>query len=458
MEVSVFLAVITASVLIAIYSRYRHAARNTRDFFVASGQFGAVLVFFLTIGETYSIGSVLGFPAGIYTQGSGFGLWFLGYILLSYPVGYFLNPRVWALGQKYACVTIADIFRNHYASRALEILIVLNTTLFLLPFGEMQFAGLMVVVRNLGWHVSGMMMTGASALLTLAWILLSGIRAPAYVSILKDVLMVVAIVLGGYAAMHAMHWPAALPRLSRPDGGVHGVPGGNAFIVSTIILQSIGLCIAPQTVAFLFSARSPRTVQKNQIFMPLYMLMFPFLFMMALYVRTAGMTPASPNDVFMVAVCATLPHWARGLVAGGCALSALVILAGICLALGPLVSRNLMPGHSDRTQKTGAQVTIAVYLLVSVLGGASLSGLMVMLNNLYYIGVTQLAPGIIVAIFNRRVSAVPIIAGLLCGDLIGISLFFLHVMPAGLNPGMIGLAVNALIVWGGMVRTSATAA
>lgn len=452
MEVSIFLAVITASVLIAVYSRYRHAARNARDFFVASGQFGAVLIFFLTIGETYSIGSVLGFPAGIYTQGSGFGMWFLGYILLSYPVGYFLNQRIWTLGQRYSCITVADIFRNHYASRTLEILVVLNTALFLLPFGEMQFAGLMVVVRSLGWHIPGMMMTGLSALLTLVWILLSGIRAPAYVSILKDVLMVVAILLGGYAAMHAMHWPVGVPEFSTPCNGGHGLPGGNAFIVSTIILQSIGLCIAPQTVAFLFTAKSTRTLQKNQIFMPLYMLMFPFLFMMALYVRTSGATPASPNDVFMVAVCATLPGWARGLVAGGCALSALVILAGVCLALGPLVSRNLMPGHSDRTQKIGAQVTIAIYLVVSVLGGASLSGLMVMLNNLYYIGVTQLAPGIIVALLDRKVPAIPIIAGLLCGDLVGMSLFFLHVMPAGLNPGMIGLIINALVIWAGISR------
>ena len=39
-----------------------------------------------------------------------------------------------------------------------------------------------------------------------------------------------------------------------------------------------------------------------------------------------------------------LPPPFVGLVMAGAALSALVVLTGVCLAIGPLVSRNLVPG------------------------------------------------------------------------------------------------------------------
>ena len=38
---------------------------------------------------------MIGFPSGIYANGASYGIWFLGYILLAYSLGYFLAPLVW---------------------------------------------------------------------------------------------------------------------------------------------------------------------------------------------------------------------------------------------------------------------------------------------------------------------------------------------------------------------------
>jgi Na+/proline symporter len=43
---------------------------DARAFFVAGGQFGALLFFFLSVGETYSIATMLGFPGGVYAGGT----------------------------------------------------------------------------------------------------------------------------------------------------------------------------------------------------------------------------------------------------------------------------------------------------------------------------------------------------------------------------------------------------
>ena len=53
-----FLGVILLSLLLAWFSRRGHLSRKAEDFFIASGQFNAILFFFLAVGETYSIGSM----------------------------------------------------------------------------------------------------------------------------------------------------------------------------------------------------------------------------------------------------------------------------------------------------------------------------------------------------------------------------------------------------------------
>ncbi|GBQ70299.1 hypothetical protein CFR75_14305 [Komagataeibacter xylinus] len=278
--------------------------------------------------------------------------------------------------------------------------------------------------------------------MTFGWVALAGVRAPAYVSVLKDVLLVLAIMAAGGAALLATGLPAAYVATPAP-----AVPARqDMFVVSTIMLQSLGLCITPQAVAFVFTARSARMVRRNQILMPLYMLMFPFLYMIAEYVRRRGLAVPSANDVFMLGVTTTLPPWMQGIVAGGCAVSALVILAGVCLAIGPLVSRNMLHGLSDKGQRVGAQVVIGLYLLLCAAGAAGLGSIMVTLNNLYYLGMIQIAPGLLVALCGWRVPALAIAAGLVAGGGLAVGLYSAGLMPEGINPGLIGLAVNALIV------------
>ena len=87
------------SLALAALSKRGHLRQKAEDFFVASGQFNTVLFFFLAVGETYSITTVLGYPGGVYASGTGFVTWFVGYILLAFVVGYFLNPLIWRAGR-----------------------------------------------------------------------------------------------------------------------------------------------------------------------------------------------------------------------------------------------------------------------------------------------------------------------------------------------------------------------
>ena len=60
---------------------------------------------------------MVGFPGGIYAKGPTYGVWFLGYILLAYPIGYFVGPKIWEAGKRHNAITLPDLFKGHYRSR-----------------------------------------------------------------------------------------------------------------------------------------------------------------------------------------------------------------------------------------------------------------------------------------------------------------------------------------------------
>src|ERR1700759_4886989 len=103
----VFAVLIAASLVLAVMAKKGHHSTDVRDFFVASPQVRGFLLFFLSVGEIYSIAPIIGFPGSIYAKGGSYGIWYLGYNLLAFPVAYFLNPLIWRAGKLYNAVTIA---------------------------------------------------------------------------------------------------------------------------------------------------------------------------------------------------------------------------------------------------------------------------------------------------------------------------------------------------------------
>ena len=440
-----FLGIILLSLALAAFSRRGHLVQKAEDFFVASGQFNTVLFFFLAVGETYSIGSILGYPGGVYADGTGAATWFLGYILLAFVVGYFLNPLIWRAGRIHGAITLPDLFRRHFDSRALELVVAGAGLLFLVPLGMQQFVGLQIILKELDWEISPLILTFAAGVLAFSYIAISGIRASAYVAILKDALLIMAILLTGLVALQ--HWTdgasAATAQLKLATPTLQT----DMFSITTILLQCMGFCLVPQTCAYVFTARSAKAVRRAQITMPLYMVMFPFLTLVAYFALRHPMALASSNDVFPAVAHALLPAPMVGLVLAGAALSGLVVLTGVCLAIGPLVSRNLVPGLSNNQQRQWSKLVMALYLLLSIAGAATSSPLLITINNFFYFGITQSLPGMLGILFLRRMRASAIIAGIVAGDVVAIALYEFAVPLYGVNPGFAGLAVNAGIVF-----------
>ena len=445
MATIVFLIVIAASLVVAFAAIRGHNTRDLREYLVASRQFGSALFFFLAAGEIYSLGTMLGLPGGIYAKGPTFAIWFMGYILLAYPLGYFLNPWIWRAGKIYNALTLPDLFKSHFNSRALELTVTVTAIIFLIPWGQLQFTGLILALHVLGWQFNPLVLTLISALLAFAYIAASGVRAPAMVSIIKDTLLVLALVVIGVAAASS-DGVSHIFQVANQHVRNHMTPIEERFSVSTIIFQAMGFYVFPFSIPNIFTARSEQTIRRTQVVMPLYMLMFPFLVVAAYFAIGQGYKLGSPNQALLTAAVHLLPGWLLGLVASGAALSGLVVLAGICLAIGPLVSRNLL-GHLDEPhQRKGAKIVIVVYLALSIIATLLTPSLMLTLVNTAYFGITQFFPGIIAIIFFRRANPIAIMAGILCADVLAILFYLEKASLGGLNIGFVCLLINVAII------------
>ncbi|MEB0084487.1 sodium:solute symporter family protein, partial [Glaciimonas sp. Gout2] len=141
-----------------------------------------------------------------------------------------------------------------------------------------------------------------------------------------------------------------------------------------------------------------------------------------------------------------LPGWLLGLVTAGAALSGLLVLAGICLSIGPLVTRNLVPNIPESKQKTSTIFVIVTYLATSIVLTLFTPNLMLTIINTAYYGITQFFPGMMIILFFKGVKANAVALGIIVGQVLAILMYVNKIDLGGFNIGLICLLVNIIVL------------
>lgn len=97
-------------------------------------------------------------------------------------------------------MTAPDLFKSHFSSRPLELLVACTCLLFLIPWGQLQFEGLIVALNALGFDFPPIIAVFIAGTIAYVYVAISGVKAPAVISILKDILLFAAIIIVGWAA------------------------------------------------------------------------------------------------------------------------------------------------------------------------------------------------------------------------------------------------------------------
>jgi SSS family solute:Na+ symporter len=291
---------------------------------------------------------------------------------------------------------------------------------------------------------------------SVGFVLVSGLRGSAWVSVLKDSLVILTVVFlaaylpfhlfGGYGPLLAKIRATHVQWLTLPG---HASPGlGVGWFMSTCVLNGLTFTIFPNLVAGYLGSRSASTIRRNAIFLPIYslLLLVPMLLgLAALFV----VPKLSTSDLALLTlVTRELPGWIVGLVGVAGALSAIVPMAVFMLCIGTMWGKNVLgAGRDDPARhKRMSQVVVFLAGLVALAGALFVPNALVRLSVLSYEGLAQLVPALIGGLLWRRMTMPGALAGLVVGEAIVAPLALSGHDPfLGVNAGLLGLVANAIV-------------
>ncbi len=302
------------------------------------------------------------------------------------------------------------------------------------------------------------------------FILASGLRGSAWVSVLEDGLAVLSVLFRAvYVPWHYFHGPGQLlDRLvaERPVWltfpGAGGGTFGATWFVSTILLNVVTICIFPTTVAGYLSASNPTALRRNSILLPWYQL----LLVIPMFVGAAALfvvpTLTDPDLALFDLVTRSLPPVVVAVIGIAGALSAIVPTSVFLISIETLWGRTILggglagahrgAGEGDR-QRGWSRLICLIAGAIALGGALRYPSLLVNLSVLSYEGIAQLLPAVLFALYWRRLTTAGAAAGLIVGTAIVLGLHAAGRDPLwGVNGGLLALVAN-LVVAGGVSLT-----
>ncbi|HEU5347415.1 MAG TPA: sodium:solute symporter, partial [Ktedonobacterales bacterium] len=256
------------TVLGFIAARWRRGDLNQlHEWGLGGRRFGTIVSWFLLGGDLYTAYTFVAVPALIFASGA-IGFFAVPYTIIVYPFIFIVMPRLWSVARKHGYVTPADFVRGRFDSSTLALVIALTGILATMPYIALQLVGIQVVLAGLGLSFSGSFLGVPlnDMPLIIAFVILaaytytSGLRAPAMIALVKDLLIYVTVIvavivipiqLGGYGHIFTLtlqHQAAVKAAIAHPTPGVK-TPAPFSVLLAPPTATSMGTYGAYATLA-----------------------------------------------------------------------------------------------------------------------------------------------------------------------------------------------------------------
>jgi SSS family solute:Na+ symporter len=408
-------------------------------------RFGTLITWFLVGGDLYTAYTFIAVPALAFGAGA-IAFFAVPYTIMIYPILFLVFPRLWYVCHKNNYITAGDFVRGRFGNRWLALAVTITGIVATMPYIALQLVGLQVVIGGLG--VGG---TGYAADLPLfvAFIILaaftysSGLRAPASIAVVKDVLIyitafaaviVVPMQLGGFAKIFAAVPPAKL-LLAVPGANTTGAYG----VYATLALGSaLALFLYPHSITGILSASSGRAIRRNAALLPGYSFMLGLLALVGFFAIAAGVGTAPEyaegfkqfgnNFAVPALFLHSFPSWFVGVAFAAIGIGALVPAAIMSIAAANLYTRNIHREFINKnpTDKEEAQMAKWVSLIVKL--GALIFIIFVPtkyaieLQLLGGIWIIQTLPSVLLGVYTRWFNDWALLIGWAVGTVAGTSM------------------------------------
>lgn len=434
---AVLFALVTALGFVA--ARWRRGDLDLlHEWGLGGRRFGTVVTWFLLGGDLYTAYTFIAVPALVFGMGA-IGFFAVPYTLMVYPFVFIVFPKLWTVAHRNGYITAADFVRGRFDSRTLALAVAITGLLATMPYIALQLVGIQVAIAAMGFNGTGLV---GDLPLIIAFVILaaytytSGLRAPAMIAVVKDLLIYVTIIaavivipihLGGFRNIFDAIPPDKL-LLAKPTE--HGFGAYSAY--ATLALGSaLALFLYPHSVTGVLSASSSEVIKRNMALLPAYSLVLALIALLGYMAFAAGVQGMPEYAAYFdrygsnFAVPALLLHefpaWFAGFAFAAIAVGALVPAAIMSIAAANLFTRNIYreffrPDCTDREESRNAK-------LVSLVVKLGALAFIIFLPTTYAIQfqllggiwIIQTLPAIVIGLYTRWLHRWALLAGWFAG-------------------------------------------
>jgi len=449
-EIWTFAVLITLLLLLGfVAARWRRPQRplTLEEWGVGGRAFGNWVTWFLLGGSMYTAYTYVAVPALTYGAGA-IGFFAIPFAIITTPLVYLVSTRVWSVSHAHGFVTASEFVRARFGSRGLGALVAIVSLAATMPYIAVQLVALQALLKTIG--ITGDWPLVMAMVVTALCTFQSGLRAPALLSIAKEVLLtwlvlslLVLIAAGGGLRRG---FDAAQTRFTNdasPTTGLLLPEGGELNYLTLIVGSALAIFVYPHAVTAILAARDRATIKRNAAALPLYCLILGLLALLGFVAIGTSVRPVGGdlNTVTPKLFHELFPPWYAGFGYTVIAVSAVIPAAVMSIAAANLFTRSIYRAYlrPRATEREEARVSRYTSLLVKF--GAL--GCIVLLSpqfsiELQLIGgvvILQAIPAAMIGLWTAWFHRWALVAGLLTGLAAG--LWLLYQLPQRAPDGRI---------------------
>jgi solute:Na+ symporter, SSS family len=436
--------------------RNKQSRSSVEEWSVGGRRLGALFVWFLIGADVYTAYTFLGLTSSAFKGGS-IAFFATPYVVLAYPLAYFFLPKIWKVGKEHKFTTLADYIKGRFDSKLFSVLVAITGVLMLIPYIDLQLSGIQDTLEIAGTgYINVTFVVIMSFLLVAFYTFFSGIKAPTYTAIIKDILvwvimlyMVVSIPIihfGSWGNMMQTTVHKAPQMLTLPTSG----PKGMLWFSTAALISALALFMWPHTATGIFSSKSGESLRKNAIVLPFYnivLMLVTFLGITAFLVIPKG---TDPRFAFLELIHMSYGGTVQGLAYSTIALASLVPCSIMAIGASSLFANNIYRDVINPKASGPRMTMVTRYMVFVVIGLALLFGLLfptalISLQLMGVSGIVQIFPAIVFSLYWRNLSREAALSGFVAGMVVVAAQYIFHT-SFGAYEGFWGLCVNILVL------------
>src|ERR1700761_4377464 len=353
--------------------RWRRSDLGSLDEWGLAGRnFGTLITWFLIGGDLYTAYTVIAVPAALFGAGA-LGFFALPFCIMSFPIMMMVLPPLWRICHRNGYITLADYVRGRYQSRWLSVAVAVTGILATMPYIALQLIGMREVIAALGMRGEWPLI--AAFVILAAYTYSSGLRAPAVIAIVKDIMLYIMVLaaiiiipmrLGGYA--HVFSAAGAVLAQKKPPASVILQPSQYLSYATLAFGSAIAIVLYPHTATGVLSSSSGTVIKRNAALLPAYNLLLALIALLGFVALAAGIHTANSSSAVPLLLMQQFPEWFAGFCLAAIGIGALVPAAIMSIASANLFTRNLYGElvHRSMTPKQEATQAKLVSLFIKL--------------------------------------------------------------------------------------------